>query len=242
MMTDTTTREDALKQALRRDPINEAELITGKDSHNDDVTIWLGLAIEQQLSAEKQRLLENTGDTTFSNKLDRYVRIISSLGFERVLEIPFAGRSWGGSPAPQECFFVYFEPRRGILLRFDTHQGDNVNGGNFYYNWQPHDENFRGSHILSSGSFVCHDGELVTPLTWSGNHDCREALRLHINQLEQHGQFVTPWVKTPHLWLIHYNDVDSDLPWTEKSALFDELNRERKGMLPQFVKEACGIQ
>ena len=82
--------------------------------------------------------------------------------------------------------------------------------------------------------------------TW-GYCDCREALRLHINELEQNGRFVRPWVKrkdglVPCLFLTHWGD-EKEIPNEHRawSEMADRVYRERIVMLPADVREGMGI-
>jgi hypothetical protein len=66
---------------------------------------------------------------------------------------------------------------------------------------------------------------------WSGNHDCREALKFNINQLAENGTFVKKWKKQPFLWLLHYMDTE------KKDYDYNAINKERIAMLPIEVQE-----
>lgn len=216
-------RIEQLRTALKFDAIDTAERLTGQSSHSDEATVGLGLALHVRASARRQRLLENTGDTTFSNTVDRYVRVIKSLGFEQVLDFPFVGRSWGDESPPSEHLYVFFDRKRGILLKFDTHGSERVNGGKFYYNWRP--RNGTTSGVISSGHFSHEDNAV-----WVGDHDCREGVKFHIQELERHGDFVTPWVDGSWLsWLSIYTDERDDFKTTAP---------ERLNLLPVWVLEA----
>lgn len=229
-------REDALRQALRVDGLALAEDVTGKSYKEDKDTEALGVFFHLTNGAEKRRLLENTGDTTILNTVDRYHRIIEGLGFYQVLDIPFLGRVYGEEEARPEHFYVFWEPSRGILLKFDTHNTVNVNGGKFYYNWRPTDPANKDNWRCTSSGRWCNYG---TPeAVWSGDHDCREAVKFHIAELEANGSFVTPWTDAPHLWLIHYNETPERY---DRNFDYGAITKARIAMLPADVQAALNI-
>jgi hypothetical protein len=66
---------------------------------------------------------------------------------------------------------------------------------------------------------------------WSGDHDCREAIKFNIKQLAENGTFLKKWVKPPFLWLLHHNDPK------EPGYNYEEINNERISRLPKDVQE-----
>lgn len=116
------------------DPLAEAERLTGVDYKKDDETTWLGMAIMLEKSKKMNTYLDRVGDTKFSNKVDDYLNIATSFGFDIAYTEPFEYEGYN------ESLFVLFHEELGIVLNFDTWSrwGDfSVNGGNFYYNWSP---------------------------------------------------------------------------------------------------------
>lgn len=70
-----------------------------------------------------------------------------------------------------------------------------------------------------------------TIMIWSGDHDCREALKFNINRLAENGTFLKKWNEQPFLWLLHYMD-------TKKEGYnYKSINEERIAMLPIDVQE-----
>lgn len=130
---------------LKFDPLDKAEIITGKSSHNDESTVWLGMALGMDKNSRLNELLNQNDDTFLSNKVDDYIRKIKSIGFEEIYFEPFA------CDKRNERMFFFFQREFGILLRFDTFDFDSVNSGKFYYNWSP---NVLGISHVSSGSFI----------------------------------------------------------------------------------------
>jgi hypothetical protein len=175
----------------------------------------------------KQSVLEQAGDTYYGDTLESYMQKVKGVGFEVVLNFPFKSIPYDDNdPIRDETLYVLWESKRGILLVFDTYSG-RVNGGNFYYNIRPKDiDNFFGNRVTSSGGF--RDG------VWVGQHDCREGLKFHIQQLEEYGDFVTPWIEQPFLWLLHYSDTKGGY----RTYDHKEINQQRINLLPTVVQEA----
>lgn len=224
--------DQSLKNLLDRDPVAEAEwLYNGGDrwssaegpDHNQNKALEF-LQHAFKVNAEKEAALKVRDDTCFSNSLADYQRIISDIGFRKVLTVLFDSTS-----GRQEQYFIYFRDNGGILLSFDTF-GGNVNGGKFYYNWRTKSgEPCWPIGILSSGS---RRGD-----AWAGDHDCREAVRHHIGCLEESGSFVTPWKHRPFLWLLHHMDTkERDLK--EIKYDYKAITEERIALLPDDVVKA----
>lgn len=223
MSNNTDDALPSLDDVLRFDPLATAEKMTGTSYKEDPVALGLGFGLMQGHGAMKRKMLEERDDTTFSNKLDRYMRIAGEEGFREILKVPFTSASSG----KQECFYVMYHDADGILLMFDTYCGDSVNGGKFYYNvkMKPDDKNWR---VRSSGHF-CQVGD---DWIWVGDHDCREALRHHIAQLRANGGFIKEWVEQPFLWILHHGDTKVD------GYDYKAINAERIAMFPIEVQKA----
>src|SRR3989344_628154 len=158
-------------------------------------------------------------DTTLSNKLSDYLKVLTEEGFEEVLKLSFVG-----DEGRQESFFIFFHEGNGIILALDTFGGDKTNGGHFYYNWRPH-SGTKINKCISSGSFSLKDKTV-----WIGDHDCRESLRRNLHNLRQHGTFVNPWIEQPFLWLLHYMD-------TKKEGYdYEAISAKRIALLPVKVQ------
>lgn len=217
--------KDQLDELLAFDPLDAAERITGLEG---DAAAGLGLLLAQAHGHTKREMLEGRDDTTFSNKVERYLRIASELGFEEVLRLPFTGRAWGDEAPPEETFHVLAH-RDGMLLRFDTYQCLDVNGSTLYYNWRPN-QGVDAWRITSSGHWHGYTNPDHTG-TWVGDHDGREALRHKIQRLRDNGKLITPWVERPWMWLLHHMDT--------RPAGYDHdaINDKRIAMLPDWVRE-----
>lgn len=64
---------------------------------------------------------------------------------------------------------------------------------------------------------------------WSGDHDCREAIKNTISMMVEHGDFLTKWVEKPYMWLHHHGD--------KKTGFGDEKAELRFNALPDYVKD-----
>lgn len=218
-----------LDNLLNYDPLATAEKITGMHYKDggvslDNPTIGIGLLLAQRNAAEKNAILDELDDTKLSNNLDRYQSIITNYGFEQVL-----ADEWKSGHGHEETYFIYAH-RKGLLLSFDTYSGCRVNGGKVYYNWRPATDDASNWECTSSGGYTNYDSDPV----WVGDHDCREALIHKLNRLNNRGEFVTPWVKRPFLWLLHYDD--SKVPGYDYRA----ITEARIKRLPEWVQEFIG--
>ena len=219
--------DKTLSQLLNFDPLAEAEEVTKKSYKSDDSTMGLGIMLLQFNAKAKQAALEAQDDTTFSNKLDRYLRIVESEGFVKIMDEPIP------DDPRRENFgnrnFAFWHPRDGILLHFDTYLGTDVNGGNFYYNWKPNEGVNASDLRMSHGGF---GGDFT-----DCSMDCREALRFNLRRLRKLGQFANPWVKRGFLWLLHYEDTRGGHGTYDHEA----INAERIAKFPEEVRKAICV-
>tara|TARA_R110000824_G_scaffold12226_7_gene53632 strand:- start:51350 stop:52162 length:813 start_codon:yes stop_codon:yes gene_type:complete len=226
-----SAEENILKNALKTDPLGEAEKEIGA-GYNDpdpllgDAVTALGMKKMWENQAVKDEILKKRKDTLFRNTKDYYLAVIEENGFEKVLEIPFVSHD------KQETYFVYWHPD-GLLLSFDTFNEDGINGGKIKYNWTANDWEKMPWGILSSHApfKTCqNNGEEIEYI--SGDHDAREALIYNMDQLREHGTFLSPWKEQGFLWLLHHGDT--------KDEVFDyqAITEERIKMLPQHVQDA----
>ena len=208
---------------LEFDAFDAAEKLTGMSYKESEATSAIGMGLFIGANNLKTRMLSSLDDTHNSTTLTEYLRIAKEEGFEIVLEVPFAGHD-----QKQEKLFVLFNKADGILLCFDTYGGNKVNGGHFYYNWAPNGSWREAHQFTSSGGFREIDGHLI----WSGDHNCREALRAHLAGLRDHGKFVTPWKVQPFIWLLHYMDTK------DEGYDYQAINESRIAQFADEVKKA----
>lgn len=220
---------DELDRLLKFDPLDTAERMLGRDDPN---SLNLGLALHINHTQRKREALAALGDTTFSNRVDRYQEILALMGFELALELPFVAQGYGnGDPDREERYFIYAH-RDGLLLCFDTYCGNMVNGATVYYNWIPHSTTDRWGYT-SSGRFEGYVDHL-NPGVWCGDHDAREALRHKIQGLRSAGSLLPKWRNRPWLWLLHYQDTKE--PGYDHKA----INESRIRLCPQWVQDMIG--
>ena len=211
---------DELMGRLKFDAIQAAEDLTGLDSHNTDLPVWLALGMMQANGKRKAELLTANLDSTFSNKLDYYEQVLAAEGFEKVLEIPIPHdptleREYG------DRYFVYWHPD-GLLLSFDSYCGDSVNGGHIYFNFKMNDP--QEFYLLNIPVGSCNGV--------ADSIDCREAIRYYLGKMRENGKFLPVWEHRPFLWLLHYMDTKAE------GYDYKAITAERIAMLPEHVRKA----
>lgn len=235
-MPNDTTRID---QLLRFDPYAAGEQLARLDGRGLQDQQATGFALHIAHTHLKHKALMDSGDTALSTTVRRYREIITELGFELVLTVPFTVVGIG-SPTRSEAMYVYAH-RDGMLLKFDTfthrngrQQVPHVNGGNLYFCWQSSVPN-RAPH-RSSGRFnslPTADALAETDLYWVGYLDCREAIRHKVNGLLADGKLFPKWPEgnDQFLWLLHYGDT-KDPDYDHKA-----ITSQRVTVLPQWVRD-----
>lgn len=212
--------DEHLARVMRIDPLDVAENITNQRVEDGGIGFAAGLYMVQSKAATMKRLLRERDDVWDGMPLADYRRVVEQYGFELLLVDEFKG--WDRT----EQFFVYGHPD-GMLLKFDTFRGDRVNGGNVYYNWRPHGE--IEWDVTSSGGLVEPDYTV-----WAGHHDCCRAMIFNLERLRSKGNFVSPWVGRPFLWLLHYEEPKVDG--------YDHMaiTAARIARLPQWARDFMG--
>lgn len=213
-------------QLLSFDALSTAEKLTGKSYKEDEATMRMGFAMHLLNGECKRNELALRDDTVHSNPWSHTLKVYADLGFETVYAKAFRGR-YG-----TEEFEVLWRSD-GLLAKVEsfTLAGRvSTNHSDLYYNWRPNPEVDRWEYT-SSGH--CHtpsydQGDHV----WIGHHDVREAMRHKIAQLEAHGEFLTPWVERPFLWLLTYMDTKD--PDYDHKAITASVIAE----LPEHVRKA----
>lgn len=133
-----------LDSILNFDPIAEAEKIHGRNTKESQSAGLANMMVQNELKA---KMLDELGDSKFTNDLEDYVRIITGIGFRMILK-----ESFYREDSRKEYFFVYWHDEYGILLDFDTYNTTRVNGSHFNYNWI---SKFGGRHqFTSSGGYA----------------------------------------------------------------------------------------
>jgi hypothetical protein len=78
------------------------------------------------------------------------------------------------------------------------------------------------------------DKEVIN--VWSGEHDCREALKFNINRLSDNGTFLKKWKEQPFIYLVHHGDTEIE------GYSYGDINGKRISMLPKHIQEAIGVK
>lgn len=219
-------------ELLQFDALSEAEAMTGLSYKTDTTTERLGTALHMAVVKVRQNKLAVQGDTGLSNTLADYLAVLSDIGFVELGRWSFVGRTYRDEPPHTEHSYLFGHKAKGILLFFDTYRGEQVNGGNFLYNWRPNADNDQWHGVTSSG----HLAQTLEDRVWVGYHDCRQALRHNIRQLEAAGEFVTPWLEAPHMWFAGHNEYDRDAGYPALGAKVNKLTYERLVSCPKWVQ------
>lgn len=246
--------ENDLDAVLNYDPIASVEGLYNKNIGDilnsagvNKSMVLLGHAFKH--NKHKSNLLEKLGDTVYSDKVERYLLIITSIGFEKVLELDF----YSNISESNEKFYVFWCD--GMLLVFDTFRS-NVNGGNMYFNWKSNGESIFPDRVSGCWNIKDKTGEVPFDVLYpnclkttdpevlererlwnekwkresifSGYIDCREAFCHQINKLKMNGTILPKWEFVPFLWLLHHEDT----------KVPKKINKERIAMLPEHVRNA----
>lgn len=236
-----------LNDLLSFDPLHHVEEVFGVSYKDSKECSAAGFLLAINHNQNKREILSQLNDTHHGMDIARYRAIIEEVGFELALELPFTPNSaYVDDPQTPDTFYVYAHRTKGILLKFDSYNQAWINGGKYLYCWKPHTRDFP-VQVTSSGGYRHLDAvprgqeegawKDRTKLYWAGDHDCREALRFHIERLEEHGTFLAKW-PTGHkhfLWLLHYGDTRN--PDYDYKA----INKERVAMLPEWVQEMINV-
>lgn len=229
-MTNLKTGSTELDTLLNFDPLDTAERLL--DTRGSDA-IGLGMLMAMRHNATKRTVLEANDDTSFSNIVERYVRIVQELGFEQVLALPFTGRMFNDDPPVNEMFYI-FAHRDGMILCFDTYMTNDVNGAHLYYNIEFNGiDHYNHCALTSNGSWVEYEvdrEQRIVNGVWSGHHDAREGLRHTISEIRANGVLLQKWKANPFLWLLHYMDTKTE------NYDYKAINAERLAMCPEWVR------
>ncbi len=224
-----------LKRLQDVDAFALAEEVSGvsykKETELGKKTAMLGLDYHLDLVKRRDDTVKKIDDTTFSGKLVDYIRVAQEEGFEKVLEIPFTkSDEWNGKTRIiKEKYFIFFNKKDGILLAFDTYNGDSVNGGSLYYN----------IILKEKASFNCLNSSSPCEINGvkflTGHHDCRYGIRSIVNGLRENCNLLNNWLERPHLFLVHHGETSSSY---ETGFDYAQLTNQKILKLPQHVQDA----
>lgn len=187
---------EELEEALRFDPLAEAERITGKSYKESADTASLGLLLTQQQGERTDALLFLNRDTRFNATLEEQLDVIKDLGFQKLAEgeIPTNVKE-----KPGDKWMIFWH--RGVLLFLDTYfEGKTLNSGKVYLN-------YCGPRTALNRSSSGWAGEIEGESVWDASYDIREGLRNYLEGIEAQGTILEKWIKPPFLWLLHYADT-----------------------------------
>lgn len=231
-------KQNEIEKALKYDPIATAEKLVG--GRADALSLLLHMGHQEK----KHKLLKENRDTTWRMNPDEYKSIVLDLGFEIVLQDSFESVDPWDNHLTDE-WFIAWQP--GMLLWWDTygHGKKSVNTATLYYNWRflpkTEEELEEGEKPLHIGHFIStghmlREGEHQIIV---GDHDVREGLRHTLVKFLRNGEFVTPWIERPHLWLCEHAvkpPEKNDYNWSG----YDEACDAKLQKLPQHVKDMIG--
>jgi hypothetical protein len=234
-----------LDEALNFDALATAEKVTGKSYKDDQNTADVGMGLFMAHNKAKEDLLIANDDTHFNIAYSEAERIIVSLGFRDALVVPFKD-----AEGRDEALRIMY--RRGVLLILESYR-DHANSIKIHFNLKPHNQNDHFPDRMSGGCVGVKDGKAIESFgdkEWAnrdykiyyGNVDARSGLRHIMQKLEQQGEFVTPWVKIPHLWMVTYAEAHhKSEDWQEASKNYDQINKERLLQLPAEIWKELGL-
>lgn len=220
--------EKAALKAMQVDPLAKAEQLVGVGSES---IAALGIGIAQQMQKEKEDLFSVLGDTHFNITFQALSELLATRGFEKHYTERHGDRA--------DVFEIWWHPNDNLLLTAESYSyeyGTNrpkLNSVQVYYNWAPAENLPRETayQYLSSGGFVqAADGR--ASWIWSGYYDGREGLFTHLKQLRENGQFLSPWVEQPFLWLLSYSETHV------KEYDYKAINARKLSALPAYVRAA----
>ena len=227
--------KDELVGLLEFDGLHEAEQFTGKSIHEDESTVSLGMLLNISCNKKKEQVLQERGDVHWGMPLSEYLLTLKRFGFREVLHIPFKKKYDVG--VLEDHFFVLWH-EKGILLKFDTYFGNDINGGSFFYNV----EILNGdAKLFYSAAPISSGGLTQDKKVFTGYHDCREAVLHTIQRFELFGTFLKTWVETPFILLIHHGDRINNENFKVSSKRMMELTKQRMLMLPEEVQKAINV-
>ena len=251
-------------EAIRQDPIADAERVMGKTVDESKVVQGMALDLQFRKAAALKHMLEETHDTHYSINANKAMSLFLQNGFERVFSLDF------DSDGHSERFdMMYRDP--GLLLIYETYR-QHINTAKLYYAWKPSELN-NAHEFTHSGGFRFEDPADLAEynrlmesqhvldwddseakrlamlrdqlnnkywserrFVWVGDYNGREGLFLHIRRLEANGKLVAPWPDVPWLWALHHMDTKT------KDYDYRAINLERLGQLPDFVKKAINFE
>jgi hypothetical protein len=186
-MKDHIAADRTIDDALNFDPLDVAERVTGQSYKNDRATTDLGFLLMIENNDRKQQLLTLADDTTHSETLPRWQRIIGECGFETLLTLNVPADPTPNMEAWRDNkFFVCWHPD-AILLVYDTFNGGATrNSADMYYNWKPHTDYWRAQRrVTANGSWHWVEQPGLPPEpAWADRYD-KDGKRLDLPRVAE---------------------------------------------------------
>lgn len=207
-----------IKKLLTFDPLLEMEKITGKSCVESEKTIFLGFEKNLINNLNKDALLMFNFDTYFNMYYKDYINIAEKLGFEKVYEENFADIN---NKDLIEKYYIFFHRKYGILLSLETFRAETINTAIIYFNWK------RKNKIRLTNSNDSFDDNIGISYI-----NVIEGLKFHIEEVLENGEFITPWIKQPFLWLCNYMETKI------KDYNYTVINNNKLNKLPIEIQRA----
>lgn len=216
--------DNDIQRLLHFDPLSAAEKLAGGESYKESPAVMnLGMAIALGHNARKEAALKATGDTYFASSFAETREVYVRLGFTEILETHFDAPSYDGGTYHETSIVLWRED--GVLGRIETYMGDHLNTNKFYYNWRPNPELREHGLWGFTSSGHLKDG------VWVGDHDGREGMAHNLTRMAANGQFVNPWIESPFLWFVTYDEPEGDYD-------YKAINASVIAQLPENVRQA----
>lgn len=206
-------KDEKLIKETRRDFLAETEEKLGK-RHEDFTEAEQAFSLFNFMmeNERKNNILDNAGDTSFRTPWNKFIAMLINNGFE--FQNAWSYDKDGLNPKlqvftkPEELMKDGSEPydvlimfaRDGMLL-VATSYGDHINGGHLYYERELK-EGVGLYDIKSLSSFG-----MFADRKFHGYYDIREALMVHVRELEEKSTAMPIWEdKDPRPWILSYVD------------------------------------
>jgi hypothetical protein len=165
---------DNLDELPGFDPLQEAEIMTGRSYKHDEATSSIGLLLAVDNNQKKKELLKTNKDSYYGMEFAEFVVLMDSMGFKSVAS--------GFIPNSEDEWFIDWKD--GILVVYDSFRGS-LNGAKAFFNYLPASDNSYGGGF--SGTAVeGPNGKYV----WCGNFDAREGFKHRLDNYRGAGIFM----------------------------------------------------
>lgn len=213
---------EELDRVLNYDSLSEAEKLTGLSYKEDEQTRNIGLVAHLINGKEKEKLLRANDDTTFSETIGNYRRIIERIGFKQVYEEEYTNIRF----ETQEHIYIHYHDD-GLLLTWDTFHGKR-NSAHVAFNLERNNNNYPPVSCSFNDKLIM-GGEL----------DAREGIIHNLNKLRNAGKLLKPWMfhEFCNLRVSADYSEDDDFLSKENSIKLHNITMKRYNKLPGYVKD-----